>query len=50
MKKERFAALLIFLAFFSGMMLTAATSGCDLPRELATDKTAVQGTLDAPAN
>ena len=28
-KKESFAAVLITLAFFSGMMLTAATSGCD---------------------
>lgn len=29
MKKERYAAALILLAFFSGMVLTAATSGCD---------------------
>ena len=29
MKKERYAAILILLAFFSGMFLTAATSGCD---------------------
>lgn len=29
MKKERFAFALILLAFFSGMVLTAATSGCD---------------------
>ena len=29
MKKERYAIALILVAFFSGMVLTAATSGCD---------------------
>lgn len=29
MKREKYAAALIVLAFFSGMVLTAATSGCD---------------------
>ena len=29
MKRERFAASLILVAFVSGMILTAATSGCD---------------------
>lgn len=29
MRKERYAAFLILLAFFSGMLITAATSGCD---------------------
>lgn len=29
MKKERYAVGLIMVAFFSGMLLTAATSGCD---------------------
>lgn len=34
MKKERYAALLILLAFFSGMFLTAATSGCDAANDM----------------
>ncbi len=34
MKKERYAVVLILLAFFSGMVLTAATSGCDSRNEL----------------
>ena len=29
MKKERYAIVLILVAFSSGMVLTAATSGCD---------------------
>ena len=29
MKKEIYAIVLITVAFFSGMILTAATSGCD---------------------
>ena len=40
MKKERYAIVLILLAFFSGMVLTAATSGCDStdsPRHAATN-------------
>ena len=35
MKKERFALALICLAFVSGMMLTAATSGCDTRTDVA---------------
>ncbi len=37
MRRERFAASLILLAFVSGMLLTAATSGCD-----SNDKTTAQ--------
>lgn len=32
MKREGYAALLIILAFCSGMFLTAMTSGCDAHR------------------
>ncbi len=34
MKKERYAIFLILLAFSSGMVLTAATSGCDARNQL----------------
>ena len=34
MKKERYAVVMILLAFFSGMVLTAATSGCDSRNQL----------------
>lgn len=29
MKQERFAVVMILLALISGLLLTAATSGCD---------------------
>ncbi|MFK7736705.1 MAG: hypothetical protein AB8B50_11780 [Pirellulaceae bacterium] len=35
LRRERFAAALIFLAFLSGMVLTAATSGCDATNRLS---------------
>ena len=35
MKKERYAVGLIMVAFFSGMLLTAATSGCDSRNNVA---------------
>ncbi|MFN3193637.1 MAG: hypothetical protein ACE361_24200 [Aureliella sp.] len=34
LRRERFAAALILLAFLSGMMLTAATSGCDAANKM----------------
>lgn len=34
MKREGYAAALIVLAFFSGMVLTAMTSGCDANRSM----------------
>ena len=43
MKKERYAVAMIFVAFFSGMVLTAATSGCDARRRLAEDGPAYVG-------
>lgn len=48
-RRERYAALLILLAFFSGMVLTAATSGCDSARDGATahsDKPLAEETND----
>lgn len=34
MKKEQLALALVLLAFISGMMLTAATSGCTPPESV----------------
>ncbi|MEM7474375.1 MAG: hypothetical protein AAF483_05225 [Planctomycetota bacterium] len=42
MRRERFAASLILLAFFSGMLLTAATSGCDAKNNLTAQNDAEQ--------
>jgi hypothetical protein len=39
LRRERFAAALIFLAFLSGMALTAATSGCDATNRLSASET-----------
>jgi hypothetical protein len=47
MKKERYAIVLILLAFFSGMVLTAATSGCDAAR---TSETQAKATDAAQAS
>lgn len=35
MKKESYAVVLIMMAFVSGMVLTAATSGCDASNRIA---------------
>lgn len=46
LKKESFAVALILMAFFSGIVLTAATSGCDAPNNLAADPS---GSANEPA-
>ncbi len=46
MKKETYAAGLILVAFFSGMVLTAATSGCDTPE--APTNVATETASDSP--
>jgi hypothetical protein len=38
-KNEGFAIALILVAFFSGIVLTAATSGCDAPSKLVSEST-----------
>ncbi|MEZ6136016.1 MAG: hypothetical protein R3C53_14035 [Pirellulaceae bacterium] len=40
MKKQTIAFALISLAFLSGMVLTAATSGCDSPKKPAETESA----------
>ncbi|MEM8733605.1 MAG: hypothetical protein AAGG44_05270 [Planctomycetota bacterium] len=44
LRRERFAAALILLAFLSGMVLTAATSGCDAANKMtaSSDSTAAE--------